>query len=85
MGGLTAGAAPMLALHGRDLVTSLGFSITTHGTATSVLAIDENKRAIAVFLDEGEGFEEPIVRFDGSSPVMHVSQLPTERACRGSC
>ena len=69
---LTASAAPMLALHGRDLVTSLGFSITTHGTATSVLAIDENKRAIAVFLDEGEGFEEPIVRFDGSSPVMHA-------------
>lgn len=36
------------------------------------LAIEETKRAIAVFLDEGEGFEEPIDRFDGSSPVMHA-------------
>lgn len=65
-------ARPLLSHRGRDLVERLGFRVEEHGTTTSVLAAGEHKRAVAVFLDEGEVFEEPTLRFDGASPVAHA-------------
>ena len=61
-----------LGQRGRDLVEALGFSVDTHGTATSVLRIAGVKRAVAVFLDEQEGFEEAAQRFGGTSPVSQA-------------
>jgi len=65
-------ARPLLSHRGRDLIERLGFRVEEHGTTTSVLAAGENKRAVAVFLDEGEVFEEPTLRFEGASPVAHA-------------
>jgi Eco57I restriction-modification methylase len=62
----------LLPYRGRDLVERLGFSIEAHATAASVLNIAGTKRAIAVFLDEGEEFETAVDRFAGSSPVSHA-------------
>jgi hypothetical protein len=69
---LCAEAQPLLAHRGRELVERLGFRVEDHGTTTSVLAAGEQKRAVAVFLDEGEVFEEPTLRFDGASPVAYA-------------
>lgn len=65
-------ARPLLSHRGRDLIERLGFRVEEHGTTTSVLAAGEHKRAVAVFLDEGEVFEEPTLRFEGASPVAHA-------------
>jgi Eco57I restriction-modification methylase len=65
----------LLGHRGRDLVERLGFSIETHATAASVLSIAGTKRAVAVFLDEGEEFETAGDRFAGSSPVSHALAL----------
>lgn len=65
-------ARPLLAHRGRDLIERLGFRVQEHGTTTSVLAAGDHKRAVAVFLDEGEVFEEPTLRFEGASPVAHA-------------
>lgn len=68
-------AASMLALRGRALVERLGFAIEPLGTASSVLRVRGNKRAVAVFLDEGEAFEEPGARFGGTTPVSRALAL----------
>jgi hypothetical protein len=61
-----------LGRNGRELVEALGFSVESHGTTTSVLRIDGAKSAIAVFLDDREGFEEAGQRFGGTSPVSQA-------------
>jgi hypothetical protein len=65
----------LLGYRGRKLVERLGFSVETHATAASVLSIAGTKRAIAVFLDEGEDFETPADRFAAGSPVSHALAL----------
>jgi hypothetical protein len=65
----------LLGYRGRELVERLGFSVNTHATVASVLSITGTKRAIAVFLDEGEDFETTADRFAGSSPVSHALAL----------
>jgi hypothetical protein len=65
----------LLPHRGRDLVERLGFSVETHATTASVLSITGTKRAVAVFLDEGEEFEASGKRFQGSSPVSHALAL----------
>lgn len=65
----------LLPLRGRQLVEALGFGVETLSTTSSVLTIDGAKRVVAVFLDEGEGFEEPATRFSGGSPVAHALAL----------
>ena len=60
---------------GRGLVERLGFRVETHAAAASILSIGDTKRAIAVFLDEGEEFEANADRFGGSSPVSHALAL----------
>ncbi|SNR82460.1 hypothetical protein SAMN04488107_0068 [Geodermatophilus saharensis] len=57
---------------GRDLIKALGFAVDQLGANTSVLTAGRDRRAIAVFLDEGETFEVPVPRFDGVSPVAHA-------------
>jgi hypothetical protein len=69
---LTAEGRPLLAFRGRDLVERLGFTIEEHGTAAFILSAGVQKRAVAVFLDEGEGFDEPALRFGGTSPVSQT-------------
>ena len=65
----------LLSLKGRQLVESLGFGIQTLSTTSSVLTINSSKRVVAVFLDEGEGFEDPASRFNGISPVSNALAL----------
>ena len=54
----------------------LGFTVDNLSITSSVLTVTGgNKRAVAVFLDEGETFEEPATRFDGASPVSNALAL----------
>lgn len=57
---------------GRRLVEALGFTVAQVGANTSVLMGGTERRAVAVFLDEGETFDAPGVRFEGVSPVSHA-------------
>lgn len=61
-----------LTLRGRRLIERLGFSIEALSTNTSLLKAGDERRAVAVLLDEGESFEGPAQRFDGVSPVSHA-------------
>lgn len=63
---------PLLEYRGRELVERLGFAVETHATAASILSITGSKRAVAVFLDEGEDYEASAKRFLGSTPVSHA-------------
>lgn len=65
----------LLSLKGRLLIEGLGFGVETLSTTSSVLTIDDAKRVVAVFLDEGEGFEDPATRFNGISPVSNALAL----------
>jgi hypothetical protein len=64
----------LLSLRGRPLIERLGFGVAQLSTASSVLTIDGAKRAVAIFLDEGEVFEDRVERF-GTSPVSHALAL----------
>jgi hypothetical protein len=70
----TAGKAalPALKKRGRPLVEALGFTVAQLGANTSVLMAGAERRAVAVFLDEGETFDAPGARFEGVSPVSHA-------------
>jgi hypothetical protein len=61
---------PLLTLAGQRLVERLGYRVETLSTAASVLTAHDAKRAVAVFLDESETFEDPSARF-GATPVSH--------------
>lgn len=63
---------PLLAKRGRELVEGLGFEIAPLATTASVLTVGGTKRAVAVFLDEGETFDDPGTRFDGNTPVSQA-------------
>jgi hypothetical protein len=63
-----------LGLRGRALVERLGFTIEQLSISSSVLRVGDNKRAVAVFLDEAEAFDEPSERF-GTSPVSQALAL----------
>jgi hypothetical protein len=63
-------STPLLTLAGQRLVERLGFRVETLSTAASVLTAHDAKRAVAVFLDESETFEDPSARF-GATPVSH--------------
>ena len=65
----------VLPKRGRQLVEALGFGVETLSTNSSVLTIVGAKRVVAVFLDEGESFENPATRFSGGSPVAHSLAL----------
>ena len=65
----------LLSFRGRELVERLGFSVDPHTTTASVLSITGTKRAVAIFLDEGEDFETSGKRFMGSSPVSQALAL----------
>jgi hypothetical protein len=64
-----------LRMRGRQLIERLGYSIETLSTNTSLLKAGDERRAVAVFLDEGETFDGPGGRFDGVSPVSHALAL----------
>jgi hypothetical protein len=70
----------LVAYRGRDLVERLGFSVEAHATAASVLMVNGGKRAVAIFLDEGEEFETSGDRFAGTSPVSHGLALADREA-----
>jgi hypothetical protein len=72
---MTQAGKGLLTKGGRQLVEGLGFTVEQLGTTASVLAGTDGKRAIAVFLDEGESFDDPGVRFQGTSPVSHALAL----------
>lgn len=86
---LCASGAPLLAHHGRGLVEQLGFKIAPGPTSASVLEVGTTKRAVAVFLDEGEEFEQAANRFGATSPVSYAlavadrENLPWVVATRG--
>jgi hypothetical protein len=65
----------LLTLGGRDLVEGLGFRVEQLGTTATVLSTATSKRAVAVFLDEGETFDDPATPFSGTSPVSHALAL----------
>jgi hypothetical protein len=63
----------LLPLSGHRLVEALGFQVGSLSVSSSVLSIGAgNQRAVAVFLDETESFEESAERFQGVSPVSHA-------------
>jgi hypothetical protein len=63
----------LLSLAGRDLVEGLGFSVTNLSVNSSVLTVGDGiKRAVAIFLDEGETFDDAAERFQGTSPVSQA-------------
>ena len=65
----------LLSSKGRQLVEDLGFGVEMLSTTSSVLTIEGAKRVVAVFLDEGEGFEDPAKRFNGISAVSNALAL----------
>lgn len=79
-----------LHLRGRDLIKGLGYEIETLSTNSSVLTAGGTDQAVAILLDDGETFEDPGKRFDGSTPVSHAlaqadkRQLPWVLLTRGS-
>lgn len=54
---------------GRRLVEALGYGVEEHAANTSVLVDGQGRQAIAVFLQDHEGFEDVAARYNGSSPV----------------
>ncbi len=64
----------VLSLRGRALVEQLGFTVEPLSVTSSVLKVRGAKRAVAVFLDEGEAFEDAGDRF-GTSPVSQALAL----------
>lgn len=63
----------LLALSGRPLIEALGFSIANLSTTSSVLTVGNGtKRAVAVFLDEKETFDDAAERFQGTSPISQA-------------
>lgn len=68
-------SATMLPLKGRQLVEKLGFTVEQLSVSSSILTVpDGPRRAVAVFLDEGETFDDPLTRL-GSTPVSHALAL----------
>jgi len=67
-------SGPLLGSSGRSLVERLGFRVQQLSTQSSVLTVGEARRAVAVFLDEEETFDDPAERFRGS-PVSHALAL----------
>ncbi len=62
-----------LSLVGKDLVSGLGFGISTISGRSNVLTIDgSTKRAVAVFLYDGETFEDSLESFNGTTAVSHA-------------
>jgi hypothetical protein len=68
----TKASQPALKKRGRGLVEALGFTVSHLGANTSLLLAGEDRRAVAVFLDEGETFDAPGARFENVSPVSHA-------------
>jgi hypothetical protein len=68
----TAASRPSLGKRGRSLIEALGFNVKQLGANTSLLTAGHDRRAVAVFLDEGESFDAPGSRFDAVSPVSHA-------------
>ena len=54
------------------LITDLGWVIETAGPHTSMLVTAAGQHAVAVFLDEGDGFETPTQKLELFSPVTHA-------------
>jgi hypothetical protein len=79
----------LLDRQGRGLVEQLGFTVSAGPTSSAVLEIGSTKRAVAVFLDEGEEFEHAADRFGATSPVSYAlaiadrENLPWVVATRG--
>jgi hypothetical protein len=65
---------PLLTLSGQRLVERLGFTVEPLSTTGSLLTVRGANTAVAVFLDEGETFEDPSTRFR-ASPVSHALAL----------
>ncbi|MFC3992640.1 hypothetical protein [Actinoplanes siamensis] len=59
----------MLRDRGANLIRSLGYTITPHGSTAHVLAAGGTNRAVAVLLDDLEMFDRPSARFGAVSPV----------------
>lgn len=63
----------LLALSGRTLVERLGFKIDGLSVRSSVLTLPGGtKRAVAVFLEDGETFETPSEGFNGTTALSHA-------------
>ena len=63
----------LLPLSGLKLIEGLGFSVASLSTTSSVLTVgDRKKRAVAIFLDDTETFDEAAERFQGTSPVSQA-------------
>ncbi|MGV0787575.1 hypothetical protein ABQF33_11700 [Mycolicibacterium sp. XJ2] len=68
----TTASRRVLSKRGRPLIEALGFNVKQLGANTSLLTAGADRRAVAVFLDEGESFDAPASRFDAVSPVSHA-------------
>jgi hypothetical protein len=63
----------LLPLSGLKLIEGLGFSVASLSTTSSVLTVGHGvKRAVAIFLDDTEMFDEAAERFQGTSPVSQA-------------
>jgi hypothetical protein len=72
----TEAGRSLLGLNGRRLVEGLGYHVENLSITSTILTVrDGGRRAVAVFLDEGETFDESADRFHGTSPVSHALAL----------
>jgi len=61
----------LLKQRGGDLIAGLGYTSTPHGSTAVILTEAAGpRRAVAVLLDETEGFDRPTARFGAVSPVV---------------
>jgi len=72
-------ARPLLDRRGKELVQGLGFGVDSIGTNAAMLTVGGGRRAVAVFLDEGETFDAPAGRF-GTSPVSHALAVADQQS-----
>jgi hypothetical protein len=70
---------PLLGKSGTDLISSLGYTTTAHGSLAQVLSTSGHRHALAVLLTEDEVFDRPGHRFGAVSPVSQGLALAQEQ------
>lgn len=69
----------LLGKTGQDLIVSLGYTATAHGSIAQVLSTGTARHALALLLNENELFERPGQRFGSVSPVTQGLALAQEQ------
>ncbi len=74
----TSAGGLLLGLRGQRLLEGLGFTVERLSTTGTVLRVGQDRRAVALFLDETESFDDAGLRFNATSPVTHGLALAAQ-------